>query len=129
MKKTKILVAIGGALALVACGRLLWLMIADQSWAWVAGAVLYAALLGVALIGLWRGKQKALRLSRILAVIMVGFGCWAAHFAWTFWIFQEPTLLDRVLAVAHPQISSYLAGPILWLLLSFLPRVREQFKN
>ncbi len=129
MKKTKIMIAIGGALALVACGRLLWLMIADQSWGWTAGSVLYAGLLIVALIGMWQGKKGAFLLSRLLAVIMFGFGCWAAHFAWTFWLFEEPTLVDRVLAVAHPQISIYLAGPLVWFLASSLPRVRQRFKS
>lgn len=129
MKKTKILIATGGALALAACGRLLWLMIGDRSWGWSTGCVLYAALLIAALGGMWRGKRAGLLLSRLLAVVMFGFGCWAANFAWTFWIFEEPTLLDRVLAVAHPQISIYLVAPAVWFLSSFLTGVREQFKN
>ena len=129
MKKTKILIASGGALALAACGRLFWLMIEDRSLGWSLGTALYMAILVLALVRMWKGKSSALLPSRILAVIMLGFGCWAAHFAWTFWIFQEPTLTDRILAVAHPQISAYLVGPAVWLLLSFLPGVREQFKN
>jgi hypothetical protein len=129
MKKTKILIAVGGALALAACGRLLWLMVADQSWGWTAGSVLYVALLIGALIGMWKGKSGAFLLSRVLAVIMFGFGCWAANFAWTFWIFEEPTFADRVLAVAHPQISLYLIGPLAWLLASAFPSVRQQFKG
>ncbi len=129
MKKTKILIAVGGLLALFACGRLFWLMIADQSWWWGLGAAVYVAFLIVALTRLWKGKKDALLLSRFLACIMFGFGCWAAHFAWTFWIFQEPTLTDRILAVVNPQISIYLVGPVIWLLLSYLPGIREQFKN
>jgi len=129
MKKTRIMIVIGGGLALAACGRLFWLMIADQSWEWSLGTAFYMALFVVTLARMWQGKKNALFPSRVLAGIMFGFGCWAANFAWTFWIFKEPTLMDRILAVAHPQISVYLIGPVVWFLLSYLPIVREQFKN
>jgi hypothetical protein len=129
MKKTRIMIVIGGGLALWACGRLFWLMIDDQSWGWGLGTALYLALLAVMLVRMWKGQARAMLLSRVLAGIMFGFGCWAANFAWTFWIFKEPTLMDRILAVAHPQISVYLIGPAIWFHLSYLPIVREQFKN
>ena len=129
MTKIRIGIAIGGALALAACVRLLWLMIGDKSWGWSAGAAIYMAFLIAALIGMWQGRTGALRLSRVLAVVLFGFGCWAANFAWTFWLFEEPTLRDRILAVVHPQISIYWAGPVIWFLLSALPRIREQFRK
>ena len=123
------MIVIVGGLALAACGRLLWLMLADGSWGWGLGGGMYTVALIVALIGMWQEKGNALLLSRILAVLMFGFGCWAANFAWTFWLFQEPTLKERVLAVANPRISAYLIGPVVWFLLSFLPKVREPFKR
>lgn len=129
MTKTRLWIATGGALALAGCGRLLWLMIDDRSWVWVLGTGVYAAALVSTIVGMWQGKRGALRLSRILALVMFGFGCYAVNFAWTFWLFQEPTLAERIQAVAHPQISAYVAGPVVWVLLSLLPRVREQFKN
>jgi len=129
MTKARLMIAIGGIAALAACGRLLWLMIDDGSWGWSLGGGVYTAFLIVALLGMWQGKRRAFLLSRILAAIMFGFGCWAAHFAWTFWLFQEPTLAERILAVVSPGISAYWAGPAVWLLLSFLPKVRAQFKN
>ena len=129
MTRTRIFIVIGGGLTLAACGRLLWFMIADRSWGWCLGTVVYAALVIVTLIGMWKGKAGALYLSRVLSAILLGFGCWAVNFAWTFWIFEEPTLMDRILAVAHPQISVYLVGPAVWFLLSYLPAVRGQFKS
>ena len=129
MIKTRILIVIAGTAALAACGRLLWLMIEDGSWGWSLGAGVYTVFLITILIGMWQGKSGAFRLSRILALIMFGFGCWAAHFAWTFWLFQEPTLADRVFAVANPRISVYLAGPVIWLFLSCLSGVRAKFEN
>ena len=37
------------------------------------------------------------------------FGCYLTHFNWTFWIFREPTLADRLLASA----PSFLLGVLL----------------
>jgi hypothetical protein len=122
------MIAVVGGLAVAACGNL-WMMIGGGSWGWSLGAGAYTALLVVALIGMWHGKCGALRLSRALAAILFGFGCWAAYFAWTIWFFQEPTLTDRILAVADPEISAYLILPALWFFLGGLPRIRERFKS
>ena len=129
MIKTRIWIVIAGTAALAACGRLLCLMIEDGSWGWSLGASVYTLFLIAILTGMWQGKGGAFRLSRVLALMMFGFGCWAAHFAWTFWLFHEPTLGERVFAVASPRISVYWAGPVIWLLWSCLPGVRAKFKH
>ena len=129
MKKARVLIVLAGALACWGFGGLLWLSVSDGdpgSVLWIAPC-LAAAL--VSTFGLWQRKQWALVLSRCVAVATFGVGCYLANFAWTFWIFQTPTLMDRILAVLRPQISLFIVLPVLWGVMSFRPDMTEQFRD
>lgn len=96
---------------------------------WTAAFVLYAALTTVCFAGLRLFQKWAWTLSAGLAFIALGFGFYAAHFAWTFWIFEEPSFVDRVLALLRPQIFLFTAVPVLWLFWIFNPFNRKLFLN
>lgn len=32
----------------------------------------------------------------VLNIVYFLFGCYVTHFAWTFWLFKEPTLMERI---------------------------------
>ncbi len=81
--------------------------------------VLYASIFVATLFCAWglsKSKPWALWLSLGLALAALGLGCDLAHFAWTFWIFEEPTLPKRILAVIHPRLSIFLIFPVAWLI-------------
>ena len=111
-RRLKLVTSLGGALG--AYGAVV-LMVGIREPAWVLGGM--AALIGVgtSVWGMWRFRRWALRLSRILAAAALLIGGYWAHFAWTFWLFQEPTLWDRVRAVLNPLILLWLGGPLAWL--------------
>ncbi|MFZ5802027.1 MAG: hypothetical protein ACOY3K_02795 [Candidatus Omnitrophota bacterium] len=109
----------GGLAGFWACGWILWQVIPEKDVPWILGASLYAILLALAVAGMWQGRAVAKNLGRALALGAFGFGCWMAHFAWTFWIFKEPSLADRVLAVLHPRVLLFLVLPAAWLVWSF----------
>jgi hypothetical protein len=50
-----------------------------------------------------------------------------SHFAWTFWLFQEPTMAERIHAVLRPQVSLFVVVPILWLALTLIPKMKGKF--
>lgn len=79
--------------------------------------------------GLRNRRRWAFFLSLILAVAALGFGCYIVHFVWTFWIFEKPTFLDRVLSTLHPRVSVFILFPVLWLLFFSRQSVREQFQK
>ncbi len=92
----------------------------------VAYGVLFAAL-WICVWGLLRLKKWAYILSFIFAALGLGLGIYLVHFAWTFWIFKEPTVLERIGAVLHPRISVFAAVPTAWLFYFSSPRVRPRF--
>ena len=128
-KKFRIMIGLSGILAFWGFGGILWYQVEDRA---VPEILLTAPCLAAAVIsffGLWHLKRWALVLSRFVAVAAMGFGGYLVHFAWTFWIFQTPTLTDRILAVLRPQVSLLLIMPLLWLVLSFLPVVKKFFPS
>lgn len=127
MEKIKVWILLGGGLVLWGCVSILWYAIPDGDWAAIAVTALFLIGSLGSVYGMWRYQRWALVLSRVLAGAAFLFGCYVAHFAWTFWLFQEPTLRDRIFAVLRPQISLFLVGPILWMILSVLPNVKEKF--
>ena len=127
MKGTKTFVLLGAAFG----GYVVYALVAitDRLLSW--WTPLHAAI-SIALVicvwGLWKAKRWAWRLSLFLALAAFGFGCYVAHFVWTFWIFEKPTLLDRLLDELHPRVSVFWIFPVVWILYFTRRRVREQFK-
>ena len=111
-RRLKLLTAAGGAAGAYAA---VVLMVGIREPVWVLGGM--AALIGVgtSVWGMWRFRRWALRVSWLLATAAFALGCYWAHFAWTFWLFQDPTLWDRVRAVLNPLILLWLGGPVAWL--------------
>ena len=77
--------------------------------------------------GLWKKKSWALVLSFLLALGALGLGGYLVHFVWTFWIFEKPSLLDRVLSTLHPRVSVFVLFPILWFLFFNRKSVKGKF--
>jgi len=111
-RRFKLVTTLGGALG--AYGAMV-LMVGIREPAWVLGGMAALIGIGTSVWGMWRFRRWALRLSWILAAAALLIGCYWAHFAWTFWLFQEPTLWDRVRAVFNPPILLWLGGPAAWL--------------
>lgn len=100
----------------------------NEGWSlWTASFVLFALFATVCFNGLRHFRKWAFYLSSGLALIALSFGFYAAHFAWTFWLFEEPTFADRVLALLRPQIFLFYAVPLCWLLWIFRPSNRRLF--
>lgn len=89
------------------------------------------ALIGVLLCawGLLCLRRWALWLSWALALGVLGLGCFGVWFAWSFWLSEEPTLVDRVKAVLNPQVSLTVLCPILWLIYFTRAKIRAQFQR
>jgi hypothetical protein len=123
-RRLKLLTASGGALAAYAA---IVLMVGIREPAWVLGGMLALIGAGASVRGMWRFRRWALRLSWALAAAAFAVGCYWAHFAWTFWLFQEPTVWDRVRAVLNPLILLWLGGPLAWLVYFTRPAVTARF--
>ena len=78
-------------------------------------------------VGLWKSKRWALWLSWGLAVAALVWGCYLIHFVWTFWIFESPTLMERIGNVLHPRVSVFVIFPVVWLLYFSHPKIRALF--
>ncbi|HRK62243.1 MAG TPA: hypothetical protein PLY88_06845 [Candidatus Omnitrophota bacterium] len=122
----KLVVSFGAVFASYVCYVLV--MMNDPavlSWN-IAYGILFAAL-WICVWGLLRLKKWAYILSFVFAGLGLGLGAYLAHFAWTFWIFKEPTLAEKVLAVIHPRISVFTLAPALWLGYFLKSSVRARF--
>ena len=86
----------------------------ERSWWTVFDIVALVAYI-VCLVGLWKQKRWARYLSFYLMAGVLGLGLYLTHFVWTFWIFEKPTLWDRIHHVVHPRISSLLIFPVIWI--------------
>lgn len=103
------------------------LMVGIREPAWVLGGMLSLIGVGAGVWGMWRLRRWALRLSWALAAAAFAVGCYWVHFAWTFWLFQEPTIWDRVRAVLNPLILLWLGAPTAWLVYFTRPMVTARF--
>ncbi len=128
MKNLKAVIAAVVLLGFLGSGAIAFLSLQDGDLVWGLPAVLFVIAVLVSGFGLWRQRAWALKLSWVLAVSAFGFGCYIAHFRWTFWLFQQPTLKDKILAVLDPRASLYIVVPALWLLYSTRAQVRNSFK-
>lgn len=127
MTKVRAMIIAAGCAACFGFGWLFWLAASDKDLGWGSlMGVCFAASLA-SFYGLWRLRKWALVLSRCVAIAAFGVGCYLVNFAWTFWIFQTPTFMDRILAVLRPQISPFIILPAVWWMVSFTPHMKEQF--
>jgi hypothetical protein len=53
-------------------------------------------------IFLLTGKKQARKWFIFFNLPYLAFGLYVMQFAWTFWIFKTPTLMDRIKAIAAP---------------------------
>lgn len=123
-RQLKLVTTLGGALG--AYGAMV-LMVGIREPAWVLGGMAALIGIGMSVWGMWRFRRWALRLSWMLAAAALLVGCYWALFAWTFWLFQEPTLWDRVRAVFNPLILLWLGGPAAWLWYFTRPHIVARF--
>lgn len=122
----RVLVLIGAALALIVGARMARAGNAEPFW--VIGGVATLLLTALAAWGLWRLRRWALWLSWALAAAAFTVGAFGAHFAWTFHLFEEPTLWERVSdVVLNPTVMPFLVCPLIWLAYFTRPGVRAQF--
>ncbi len=77
--------------------------------------------------GLWNRQKWAYGLSLVLGFLGVGLGAYLTHFAWTFWIFKQPTFWERIASVFRPQIAMFLWLPLFWIFYFLHPQTRERY--
>jgi hypothetical protein len=128
MKSVKAIILSAVAFGLLGSGSVAYLSLQDQDFVWGAPAVLFVIGVLAAGHGLWRFRAWALKLSWALAGLALAFGIYIAHFRWTFWLFQDPNLWDRILSVLDPRGSLYVIIPLAWVFYSRQRFVRSQFK-
>ena len=127
MKTTKVLILLGFAFGIYVCFALFAMEKSLASWWTVLSAAISLTLL-ICVGGLWKAKRWALKLSLVLALAALGLAAYLVHFVWTFWIFEKPTLLKRILDELHPRVSLFWIFPLVWLFYFTRPKVKEQFK-
>ena len=126
-RRLRLSTAAGGAAGAYAA---LVLIVGIREPAWVLGGMLFLLGVGTSAWGLWRLRRWALWLSWALAAAAFAVGCYWAHFAWTFWLFQEPTFWDRVRAVVfNPLILLWLVTPVAWLVAFTRRHVTSRFEK
>lgn len=79
--------------------------------------------------GLSCQKRWAYWLSLVLAAACLGLGLYFVHFAWTFWIFKQPSLADRILAVLNLRIFIFTLIPVVWGVFFTRANVRSYFQS
>ncbi|OGX07047.1 MAG: hypothetical protein A2Z88_03065 [Omnitrophica WOR_2 bacterium GWA2_47_8] len=107
---------------------LLMIQLDDRDLPWMVVDVLDFILFPICLWGLKSQKRWALRLSFLLAAQALALGITLVHFVWTFWIFEEPTLWERILSALHPRVSIFIIFPVVWFLFFAKKENREAFK-
>jgi len=127
VKKTRFISTAGCTLAGLLGVTILWNGDPGFSW-WNVFFTGLGALAAISLYGMIRFRYWGLVLGNLLALAVFGFSLYAVHFAWTFWLFKEPAISDRILAIVHPRISMLYAGPLIWFLYFRRESVRCQFR-
>jgi len=92
----------------------------------VLDAVIFIAIIAC-FVGLWRSRRWALWLSWGLAAAALVWGCYLSHFVWTFWLFESPTLMERITNVLNPRVSVFVIFPAAWLIYFTRSKIRELF--
>jgi len=126
--KTKLFVLAGLIFSAYACYALV--MMNDRGSAWLTFS--YGIIFSICLFcfgGLWMSKRWAWVLSLVLALAGLGLGVYFVHFAWTFWIFKQPTFFERIFAVFNPRIFIFIFFPLIWILHFLKPGVRASFQS
>ena len=122
----RVLVPIGAALALVAGVKMA--TAGNTEPLGTAAGVATLLLTALAAWGLWRWRRWALWLSWALAAAAFILGIFGARFAWTFHLFEKPTMWERVTdVILNPTVMPFLVCPIIWLAYFIRPGVRAQF--
>jgi hypothetical protein len=126
MKK---IILLGG---LLGAGGSAWIFVGvwqDRDWLWlVAIAICFLAVL-VSVRGMWLGKRWSLWLSFLPALASLGLGLYIMYFRWTFWLWKEPTLTDRLLSITVENLGGllFILFPLFWLVYFIRPSIRNQF--
>lgn len=92
----------------------------------VLDAVIFIAIIAC-FVGLWKSRRWALGLSWGLAAAALVWGCYLIHFVWMFWLFESPTLMERIANVLHPRVSVFVIFPAAWLIYFTRSKIRELF--
>jgi peptidoglycan/LPS O-acetylase OafA/YrhL len=131
MKKNNFLILAGAALAAYESLWVFFSALSDRDWVWTSGAGLCFAAVVLVAWGMLRKNPLALKASWLLALGSLSLGIYLTHFKWTFWIFKEPTLRDRLISVTIQNIDGILMIllAIFWLLYFTRPNVRGSFKT
>ena len=123
---TRYFISLGLLFAIYVCYALV--MMNDRSLpGWNFSYGILFSICAICAWGLWNFKAWAWWLSLILAAAALGLGLYFVHFAWTFWIFKEPTFFDRVFAIFHPRILVFTALPLAWLIFFARQNSRRSF--
>lgn len=130
MKPVKLINLLGVGLGLWLAVWTLYGFIGDKDVMWIVISAFYLAGVCVAGWGLWRLKLWALWLSRLLALLSLILGIYITHFRWTFWLFKQPTLQDRIHAITLDNLLglSLIFISIMWLIYTFFPKIKEQHR-
>ncbi|MBI4115490.1 MAG: hypothetical protein HY447_02835 [Candidatus Omnitrophica bacterium] len=115
LNPAKILIFLGVLYSAYVCYALVNINEKLLSWWTLLDAAIFIALV-TCVWGFWKSRPWAIPLSLVLALAGFGFGCYLAYFVWTFWLFEEPTLLDRIKNVLHPRVSVFLVFPVIWMI-------------
>jgi hypothetical protein len=128
-RQIRIFIFTGILSGLAGSGYVAFSALKDNEFFWGALGAFYFA--GVLLCGwwLWNRRLWALKLSWLMALLALAFGSYIAYFRWTFWLFETPTLWDRMKAVLHPMVLFFVGCPILWLLYFTRSGIRKSFTN
>lgn len=125
-RNTRLFTLGAAAFGIYAGARMAWENRGENG-VWAAAGPVLLLVTALSLVGLLRGRQWALRLSWLAAVLGWMLGGFMTYFYWGFWLFEEPSTADRIRAVLRPEVILFHLVPILWLIYSTRPRIRRQF--
>ncbi len=125
--KTKLFIIAGLLFAGYVCYALVMMNDRGSAW-WTFSYGVIFSICFFCFTGLWNGKSFAWKLSLGLALAALGLGFYFIHFGWTFWIFKQPTLIERFIAVLNPRIFIFTLFPLAWLAYFTKPDVRATFQ-
>ena len=107
----------------------LWMMANEKPILWSIVFGLETLVFAACLWGLKHLKYWALFLSRVLMLAALGLGIYLVRFVWTFWIFEQPTVMDRIMNALNPRVSIFVIFPVFWFVFFSRPRNNSLFKK